>query len=153
MHRNPSHSPRQPQLGQALVETALALTVFLLLVMGIFDFGRAIFAYNSLSNAAREAARVGAVSGGTVTDICRTAVTKSFVPGAPNPAGCPGSEGGWSPDSADLSVTIIRGVAGDTSQPVQVTLTYQFHAVTPLIGLIIGDPLTLTAASKMYVEK
>ncbi len=88
--------------------------------------------------------------------ICRSrrmAVTKSFVPGAPNPAGCPGAEGNWSPESADLSVDIARGVSGDPDQPVRVTLTYRFRAVTPIIGSIIGDPLMLTAASRMYVEK
>ncbi len=142
-----SRQPGRSQLGQSLAETAISLTVFLLLVMGIFDFGRAIFAYNSLSNAAREAARVGAISASTEADICRAAVTKSFVPGAPDPAACP------SPPPADLTVSISRGVAGDINQPVQVTLTYDFHAVTPLIGLIIGDPLTLTAASRMYVER
>src|SRR6185503_7377339 len=47
--------------GQALVELALALPVLLLIFMGLFDFGRAVFAYNSLSNAAREGARVAIV--------------------------------------------------------------------------------------------
>ena len=143
-------SPRQAERldrGQSVVETAIAITVFLLLIMGAFDFGRAIFAYNSLSNAAREAARVGAIPTNTVADICRMAVTKSFVPGAPNPADCP------APGGADLSVEITRGVPGDPDQPVRVKLTYRFRAITPLIGSVIGDPLTLIAASGMYVEK
>src|SRR6185312_16248181 len=47
--------------GQALVEFALVLPIFILLLVGIFDFGRAIYAYNTISNAAREAVRVGVV--------------------------------------------------------------------------------------------
>ena len=47
--------------GQALVEFALVLPIFILLLVGIFDFGRAIYAYNTISNAAREAVRVGIV--------------------------------------------------------------------------------------------
>ena len=40
--------------GQALVEFSLAVTVFLLLVMAIVDFGRGIYMYNGVSQAARE---------------------------------------------------------------------------------------------------
>lgn len=47
--------------GQGLVEFALILTVLLLFIMGILDFGRALFIYTSLFNAAREGARWGAV--------------------------------------------------------------------------------------------
>src|SRR5262245_50873139 len=47
--------------GQSLVEFALVVPVFLLILMGILDFGRAVLAYNSLSNAARDGARVAIV--------------------------------------------------------------------------------------------
>jgi len=47
--------------GQSLVEFALILPILLILLMGILDFGRAIAAYNSVSNAARSAARVAVV--------------------------------------------------------------------------------------------
>ena len=47
--------------GQSLVEFALILPLFMLIVLGIFDFGRAIYAYSALHNAAREGARYGAV--------------------------------------------------------------------------------------------
>ena len=38
--------------GQALVEFSLAIMIFLAMLMGIFDLGRAIFAYNGVSEAA-----------------------------------------------------------------------------------------------------
>ena len=47
--------------GQALVEFSLALIPFLLLLMAVFDFGRAIYIYNGVSQAAREVARVASV--------------------------------------------------------------------------------------------
>ncbi len=46
--------------GQALVEFALAFTIFLLLMLGIVEFGRLLVAYSSVYTAAREAARYGA---------------------------------------------------------------------------------------------
>ena len=47
--------------GQALVEFSLALIPFLLLLMAVFDFGRAIYIYNGVSQAAREVARAASV--------------------------------------------------------------------------------------------
>jgi hypothetical protein len=46
--------------GQGLVEFALVLPVFLLLMFGLIDGGRYVFMNNALSQAAREGARVGA---------------------------------------------------------------------------------------------
>src|SRR3990172_12515989 len=46
--------------GQGLVEFALAFPVFLLIVFGIFEFGRLMFSYATVFTASREAARFGA---------------------------------------------------------------------------------------------
>jgi len=43
--------------GQSLVEFALVLPVFLLLLFGVIDGGRAIFAYNQMSQVTRAVAR------------------------------------------------------------------------------------------------
>ena len=48
--------------GQALVEFALLIPVFLLVLVSIFDLGRAVFSYNTLTNAAREGARLAIVN-------------------------------------------------------------------------------------------
>lgn len=53
------------QGGQALVEFAIAITVFLVVIMGIVDFGRAIYQYNGVSQAAREIARTTSAHPGT----------------------------------------------------------------------------------------
>lgn len=50
--------------GQALVEIALALPVLLLLFWGIVEFGRMGHAYLTVTHAAREGARLGAVGQG-----------------------------------------------------------------------------------------
>ena len=47
--------------GQTLVEFALVLPVFLLLVFGLIDMGRFVYLSSTLSQAAREGARVAAV--------------------------------------------------------------------------------------------
>lgn len=48
---------RQHANGQGLVEFALLLPVLMLVTMGIFDFGRVMIAYSTMSNSVREAAR------------------------------------------------------------------------------------------------
>jgi Flp pilus assembly protein TadG len=47
--------------GQTLVEFALVLPVFMLLLFGLLDMGRFVYLNSTLSQAAREAARVAAV--------------------------------------------------------------------------------------------
>jgi Flp pilus assembly protein TadG len=57
--------------GQSLVEFALVLPVFLLLLIGIAEFGRAWMTRNILTGAAREAVRIAAVQGNTASALSR----------------------------------------------------------------------------------
>jgi Flp pilus assembly protein TadG len=54
-------SDRRDSSGQAIVEFALAIIVFLMLLMAIFDLGRGIYTFNGVSQAAREVARAATV--------------------------------------------------------------------------------------------
>ena len=47
--------------GQTLIEFALIIPVFLLLVFGLLDLGRAVYYYSAIHNAAREGARYSIV--------------------------------------------------------------------------------------------
>lgn len=49
--------------GQSLVEFALVLPLFLLIITGIFDVGRAVWQENTLAYAAREGTRYAIVHG------------------------------------------------------------------------------------------
>jgi Flp pilus assembly protein TadG len=66
--------------GAELVETSLVILLFILLVLGIFQFGRALNVYQTITNAAREGARfaVAPQRGGSVsypsTDEVRTVI-------------------------------------------------------------------------------
>jgi len=53
---------RRRDRGQALVEFAFVFPVIVLLAFGFIDVGRAVFSYNTLTNAARQAARTAAVN-------------------------------------------------------------------------------------------
>ena len=43
---------RESPRGQAMVEFALVVPIILVLLMSVLDFGRAIYAYNTISGAA-----------------------------------------------------------------------------------------------------
>ena len=58
LFRHKRHRPGQR--GQGLVEFALAFPVFLLIILGVFEFGRLFITYTSIYAAAREGARFGA---------------------------------------------------------------------------------------------
>lgn len=55
--------------GQALVEFALVLPILLLLVLGVIDFARAWNAYQVITDAAREGARLAVVAKSTPATI------------------------------------------------------------------------------------
>ena len=57
---------RPRQNGQTLVEFALVLPIFMLILFGVFDAGRLVFTNSTLSQAAREGARLAAVEAGNV---------------------------------------------------------------------------------------
>jgi len=118
------------QRGQSLTEFALILPVLLVILIGIIDFGRAVYAYHVVANCAREGARFGAVSpgntGGITARVLDTAVGLN---------------------AGDLTV----GISSPAADTIQVDVSYAFHLITPLISNIIGGgTLVLHSASSMY---
>jgi hypothetical protein len=49
---------REHSSGQELVEYAIIFPVLMLLLLGIIEFGRIIYSYNAITNAAREGTRL-----------------------------------------------------------------------------------------------
>jgi hypothetical protein len=115
--------------GQALVEFALAITVFIMLLMGVVDLGRGIYMYNGASQAAREVARAtsvhpGSPLGSSVQTVAVITTPQSLIPGLQAPTfACVDITG------AAVSATCTSG------DFVRVTITAPFSPITPLLGL------------------
>lgn len=134
---------RSLERGQSLVETALVIPLILLLFIGLFDFGRAIFAYNSVSEAARNGSRVAIVNQ-TSADICRLAAERATGLGLPTTCAVSATAVGiWHQSFC----TQVEEIGCDQL----VTANYQFRAITPIVGLIVG-PISLTSTSRVKVE-
>ena len=67
--------PLADETGSAMIEFALILPVFLLIVFGLFDIGRIVFLKAQLENAVREGARLGMVAQPYSEADVRTRVT------------------------------------------------------------------------------
>jgi Flp pilus assembly protein TadG len=154
-HR-PSHSRR---CGQSLVEFALVLPLMLLVIMSVVDFGRGIFAFNEVANAAREGGRTGIVNQ-TLTDIRARAAEQAIALGIPTapPASCP-AQGGPPPGPTGICVAIVDpdgSVGSCTTTPavgclVVVSVKTTFTALTPVVGNILG-PRPLSSTTKQVIE-
>jgi len=110
------------------VEFALAIAVFMLLVLGTFDMARAYLAYTVVANAAREASRYGAVHVGEVGWM-----TAAVQAGTNLAVGL---------DAAALSLTAGTQTI-DALPYITVSGTYRFHSLTPLVGALLGDPINI----------
>lgn len=108
--------------GAAAVEMALVLPLLLLVLFGLVDFGRAFNAQMQVTQAAREAVRVKALFG-TDLDASNRVTTATGGLNAPLPT----IDFANSTPCAD----------GDTTNNATVTVSYQFHFITPL-GPIAG---------------
>ncbi len=144
------------QVGSTLVEFAIGATVFLSVMFGVIEFGRALWTHNALADAARRAARYavnqpasnppGVKTTGVNVGPSITAIRNVAVYG--DPAG--GSQpmvNGLTPDN--LNVTYKDFGVGEGTVAVTIT-NYQFQFVVPIVGTTIQMPdynTTLTGES------
>ena len=86
-------SRRHREGGQTLVEFAVVLPIFLLVVIGLFDAGRLVYTNSALSQAAREGARLAATEAGWIGVPGSGCVSDASAIGAGNPGAhvCPSS--------------------------------------------------------------
>lgn len=136
--------------GQSMVEFALVLPVGLILLLGVFDIGRAVFLYNGLTNAAREGARLAVVNQDKALVVQR--VQDQTFAGVLANAGDPNDLVSFrdeEPNDDPLTNPACSPMA--TGCIAVVTARSDWSAITPIIGSIIG-PINLAARSEMTIE-
>jgi len=142
-----SHDPRitnhesrvtSHQRGSTLVEFSLILPLLLLFTFGVVDFGRGIWIYNTLAQAAREGTRYAIVRGGmnpnpaTTSDI--QTVVKNQATGI---------------DPTKLTVTTSWLPDNKPGSTVKVKVQYNFSPVTQLFGV---STIALSSTSQMTIS-
>lgn len=129
------------ELGAVAVEFALILPIFLMLVFGIVEFGRAFNIQVSLSEAARETARYTAIHSSEAGFSPSNARTVG-INAAPSVALVP----------ADIQIAYSSGTACAAGVNVVVTINFVTPYMTGLPGLIPGMPANLNVSSKGVMQ-
>jgi Flp pilus assembly protein TadG len=140
---------RKRERGQAMVETAIAIPILLVLMVGIFEVGRAYETWQVLTNAAREGARMAVTPSSTVPTT--TALIRQYM------------ADGQLTNSATANVVVnktatinVNGTAVSASL-VTVDYPFQFIMLQPVVRLVapgatVGGPITMRATSVMRNE-
>jgi Flp pilus assembly protein TadG len=130
----------QRERGQGLVEFVLVLPIFLLLVFAIIDFGMGFHAWLTVTNSAREGARVGAVRATQAEIVQKVQDTSDSL------------------DQSDMTITVTNA-QGTPGTSVVVDVDYEYTLITPLdniLGMIsggsVGPTLTFSSSADMRLE-
>jgi Flp pilus assembly protein TadG len=156
---------RRRSRGQALVEFALVFPIIALLAFAFIDIGRAVFSYNTLTNSARQGARVAMVSQLDPTSAPWNCAANKPVEDVNSPnwtwKGCAiaaGSAIGVAPGDVSVTYSAPPGTTLSCSPTVNVgciatvTVVNDFTPITPVAGSLIGA-MTFSATSAMPVER
>lgn len=119
--------------GSTMLEGALVMTTFVILLVGVMDFGRLGFTYNSVTYAAHQAARFAATNGSASGHPASVATIQSNAEG---------NLVGMSAKSLTVSVTWTPN--NNPGSQVQVVVSYGFQ---PLLVPISPNSLTLKSTA------
>jgi Flp pilus assembly protein TadG len=132
---------RNGEKGQALVEFTLLVPIFLILIFAIVDFGMGFYSWMSVTNGAREGARLGAVLAPEDEIEARVYDTVNLN------------------DEGTKMTVVVTNAQGDPGESVVVEVDYEYELVTPLAGLVdfmtgsaIGPTLTFSSTAEMRLE-
>jgi Flp pilus assembly protein TadG len=136
--------------GSGLVEYAIVFTIFMTMLLGIADFGRALYAYHYTSSAARDATRYAIVRGATCINdgSCTAQATQTdisnFVKNAPL---------GIDPANLQVTATWLNGNHNPGSV-VTVQVQYSFSFAVPIVSKLVngGNPLVMQSTSSMVIS-
>jgi Flp pilus assembly protein TadG len=138
-----SQSSRKYRQGTAVAEFAVVAPVFILLVFGMIEFGRAVMVQQVLVNASREGARQAVLDGTTVSEV------DSRIQFYLNSANINGADTTYSVNGTTVSDPTAAAGFGDA---VTVTISVPFDNVSYLpVPQYIGGT-NLTASSVMRRE-
>lgn len=120
--------------GQSIVEMALLLPVLLMILLGILEFGRIYSAYMVISNAARDAARVGSVGGSSAQIYTSVTTTTASL------------------KADDVTLVISTTGTGGRGDAITVNVGYDIPIMAPFLGIVVDNPMHLEADMTMRIE-
>lgn len=159
--------------GQSLVEMAMVLPVLTFLTFGLVDFGRAYYFQVSVTNSAREGARVGILNiyTGPQSPTCSSsnsyatcpvqtdaaivnAVNSELTYSGIQPSSitiCPPHDSTGSTTGCPDSSNRVNDWVGQNpvNYYITVNVTYDFQLYTPLMQQLVGNPIHMSVSVQM----
>ena len=157
--RAPGRVRQRDERGLALIEFALALPLLAILVLGAVDIGRAYSLATRLTNAAREGARFGQYAPEQVatTGVCTAPDSITWM------ASHEDGSNSWTVNVDKMVGTSATALSGcrtmqdpaATIRPgdhIRVRVSTSFAILTPLVGQLIGNQVTMTGSQEVVVQ-
>lgn len=142
----PRPTKRRKSRGQSLAEFALTMPMALLMVLFGLDFGRVFLGWVSLNSAARVAANYAAMNPTAWTLPYNLTVQAEY-------------DRLVETEASSINCTIESPISDPTfssgtsiGAPAAVELTCNFELITPFIGLITGNPISVSASSAFPIR-
>ena len=120
-----------------MVESALVLLTFMVVLFGLMDFGRMVWNYTMISHGAREATRYAMVRGSSSSNPATTSQIQAIVTS---------QSPGLDPNSTTSTVTFTPDQSAGST--VKVVVSYNFYAIAPYIP--VGQ-ITLRSTSQRVI--
>lgn len=140
MKRHTGRRKERREDGQAMVEFALILPIFFLILCGIIDFGWLFYNQLSLNNACREGARYA------VVNTAENADTQAIINHIEN-----ATTTVFANDGVDIDVS-YSAPNDPTSGDITVNLKAEISFFTPVLSTVLGKEKTITSTVIMKVE-
>ncbi len=132
--------PRLNEIGSAILEFGLVIVMFFMFVFGVMDFGRALYTYHFVSNAACEATRYAMVRGSSSTEPVTAADIESYVKSI-------------APEGIDRDNLIVSATWSPNDSPgstVRVQVGDNFRFMTPVL---VSYQMSLSDSSQMVISQ
>jgi Flp pilus assembly protein TadG len=151
--RLPQHLSVRSQRGQSIVELALLLPLFLIVILGIIEVGRLWWTQQALTNAAREGVRYSSQT----LKSCppdRTQGKDAFdVQKARDEIRSNLSAAGLSEDASVALIEILpEPLEADHPTQVKVKITYYFDSLLPFLPSLISGSSTSDGTPALVAE-
>ncbi len=130
---------RTGQRGNALVEFAFVVTLLLSFMFGILDFGRALYTYHFVSNAAREGTRYAIVRGSTSPSPASQTDVRNYLNNVP-----------LGISASAMTVTATWTPDNNPGSTVEVTVHYNFKFMMPFLP---NFTVVMKSSSQMVISQ
>lgn len=148
--------------GQSLAEFAIVFPIMIFVLVAFVEIGRAVHAYTTLTNAARQGARVAVVNQiGYATECDTSRPIEDPADAHWSVVGCAvaaGSTLGIDASAVSVSFAAPPGTTLSCSPTLRigciasVTVDYSFQPITPLVSVVLG-PISMSSTSQMPIER